>query len=178
MSKYDVPFLKIPSAMLTNHELLDAAARTKLPIILSTGMSTLEELDKAVNVLDAISSQYALLHCNSSYPAKLSELNLRMIPFMMERYKCVVGYSGHEYGLDSTTMAVVLGAKLIERHVTLDHTMWGTDHASSVEIQGMDKLYKQVRSVKDVLGDAVKRVYDSEQEVISRLRGAQHRSEG
>jgi N-acetylneuraminate synthase len=169
--QYKLPFLKVPSAHLMNLVLLEKMARTGIPVILSTGMSTLEELDQAVAVLKEYASQYVLLHCNSSYPAKLDELNLKMIPFLKERYKCVVGYSGHEYGLDSTTVAVAMGAQVIERHITLDHAMWGTDHSSSVEIQGMDKLYKQIMSVSKILGEGVKKVYDSEQAVKAKLRG-------
>jgi len=169
--QYKLPFLKVPSAHLMNLVLLEKMARTGIPVILSTGMSTLDELDQAVAVLKENSSQYVLMHCNSSYPAKMEELNLKMIPFLKERYKCVVGYSGHEYGLDSTTVAVALGAQVVERHITLDHSMWGTDHSSSVEIQGMDKLYKQIMSVSKILGDGMKKVYDSEHAVRAKLRG-------
>jgi N-acetylneuraminate synthase len=169
--QYQLPFLKVPSAHLMNLALLEKMARTGIPVILSTGMSTLDELDQAVAVLKEYASQYVLMHCNSSYPAKIDELNLKMIPFLKDRYKCVVGYSGHEYGLDSTTVAVAMGAQVVERHITLDHTMWGTDHSSSVEIQGMDKLYKQVMSVSRILGEGVKKVYDSEQAVKAKLRG-------
>ena len=90
---------------------------------------------------------------------------------MKNRYKCVVGYSGHEYGLDSTTVAVAMGAQVVERHITLDHSMWGTDQASSVEVQGMDKLYKQIMSAGKILGDGVKKVSESEQAVRAKLRG-------
>jgi N-acetylneuraminate synthase len=168
--QYNLPFLKLPSALLTNMELLKEAACSGMPIVLSTGMSSIEEIDTAVELLAKWASQFVLLHCNSSYPAKPGELNLRVIPMLKERYNCPVGYSGHEYGLDSTTVAVSLGAMVIERHITLDHTMWGTDQSSSVEIQGMDKLYKQIRSVGLILGDGKKRVYESEKIVKSKLR--------
>lgn len=170
-ANYKLPFIKIPSAHLTNHDLIKQACLKKMTIILSTGMSTIEEIDKAVETMKKNGGRFVLMHCNSSYPAKMEELNLLMIPKLIERYKCVVGYSGHEYGLDSTTVAVSLGAKVVERHITLDHTMWGTDHLSSVEIQGMDKLYKQVSSVSKILGDGVKRVYESEKKVRDKLRG-------
>lgn len=169
--KYKVPFLKIPSAMLTNDELLVASAETGIPILLSTGMSTLEETDNAVNLLKKHANQYALLVCNSSYPANLNELNLRSIQKLKERYDCVIGYSGHEFGLDSTTIAVALGAQIVERHITLNHSMWGTDQSSSVEIQGMDKLAKQIRNVKFELGDGEKKVYESELFSRKKLRG-------
>lgn len=169
--QYDLPFIKIPSALLTNDELLRETAKSKRPVVLSTGMSTLEEIDGAVEILAKHASQYVLLHCNSSYPAKDDELNLKVIPLLKDRYKCTIGYSGHEYGLDPTTIAVSLGAQVIERHITLDHRMWGTDHCSSVEIQGMDKLYKQVSNVEKYLGNGVKSVSESELAVKQKLRG-------
>ncbi|MBI2100038.1 MAG: N-acetylneuraminate synthase family protein [Candidatus Vogelbacteria bacterium] len=167
----DLPFLKIPSALLTNDELLVKTAKTGIPVIVSTGMSTLKEIDHAVELLKKYASQFVVMHCNSSYPANLLELNLRMIPMLKKRYNCIVGYSGHEFGLDSTTVAVALGAQVVERHITLDHTMWGTDQSASVEPQGMDKLYKQIRTVAGMLGDGKKRVYDSELAVRKKLRG-------
>ena len=170
-AQYDLPYIKIPSAHLTHYDLLKEACMLDLPIVLSTGMSTWEEIDKAVAILEKEAPQYVLMHCNSSYPAKINELNLMMIPTLIERYKCVVGYSGHEYGLDSTTVAVSLGARVVERHITLDHTMWGTDHSSSVEVQGMDKLYKQIRSVSAILGDGEKRLFESEKDIRKKLRG-------
>jgi len=172
MMQYDLPFLKVPSAMITDLELVNEVARAGLPVILSTGMSTLEEIDDAVECVMRSASQLVLMHCNSSYPANVIELNLRCIPMYRDRYKCVVGYSGHEYGLDSTTVAAALGAMVIERHITLDRTMWGTDHGSSVEPQGMDKLYKQVRLLPQMLGDGVKRVYASEIPIRHKLRQA------
>lgn len=169
--QYKLPFLKVPSAHLTNYELLKECCQTKLPIVLSTGMSTLAEIDKAVHILEKNASQFVLMHCNSSYPAKLDELNLKIIPKLKERYGCTIGYSGHEYGLDSTTVAVSLGAMVVERHITLDHSMWGTDQCSSVEIQGMDKLYKQISSVTKILGDGNKHLYEDEKAIRLKLRG-------
>ena len=171
IKKYDIPFIKIPSAHLTNHKLLKASAQTGIPIVASTGMSTLKEVDEAVAVLKKHASQFVLMHCNSSYPSKLEELNLKVIPALKKRYKCPVGYSGHEYGLDSTSTAVALGASIVERHITIDRNMWGTDQASSVEPQGMDKLYKQIRSVQHYLGDGKKKVYESELSSRKKLRG-------
>ena len=169
--QFDLPFLKVPSAHLTNHKLLKQVCQAGLPVIISTGMSVLKEIDEAVKILKKHACQFVLMHCNSSYPAKLDELNLSMIPKLKERYKCIIGYSGHEYGLDSTTVAVALGAKVIERHITLDHTMWGTDHSSSVETQGMDKLFKQISSVYKIMGDGNKRLYEDEKAVKLKLRG-------
>jgi len=133
-------------------------------------MSTLDEMDHSVNLLEKYASQYVIMHTNSSYPAKNEELNLLMIPKLIERYNCIVGYSGHEFGLDSTTIAVSLGAMVVERHITLDHSMWGTDQKSSVEIQGMDKLYKQINAVPKYLGDGIKRIYESEMPIREKLR--------
>jgi N-acetylneuraminate synthase len=169
-TEYKIPFIKIPSAHLTHLDMLKQACLTKIPVIVSTGMSTIEEVDAAVEILGKYATQFVLMHCNSSYPAKMEELNLKAIPMLKNRYKCVVGYSGHEYGLDSTTVAVALGAQVIERHITLDHTLWGTDQVSSVEIQGMDKLYKQIGSVTKILGNGEKKLYDSEKKVREKLR--------
>lgn len=171
LQKYELPFLKIPSAHLTNNELIIETCKVGIPVVLSTGMSTLEEIDIAVNLLNKNAKQFVLLHTNSSYPAKNEELNLLLIPKLKERYDCLIGYSGHEYGLDSTTIAASLGAIVIERHITLDHKMWGTDQSSSVEVQGMDKLFKQINMVTSYLGDGEKKIYESELTVRKKLRG-------
>jgi len=172
MLKYDVPFIKIPSAKLTEFDLLNTASESGKPIILSTGMSTIEEIDEAVNILEKHSKgDYVLMHTNSAYPAPAEELNLLVIKYLKDRYKCVVGYSGHEYGLEPSVAATTLGAKIIERHITLDHNMWGSDHAVSLEVHAMDMLYKRIREVGKVLGDGVKRVTQNEKEMIKRLRG-------
>ncbi len=171
LQKFDVPFLKYPSCLLHDLEFLKIICETGKPVIISTGMSTQEEVDKAVEVCQKHASQFVVMVCNSSYPAAVHELNLNLIPVFKKRYNCVIGYSGHEFGLDSTTIACALGAQVIERHITLDHGMWGTDQKASVEIQGMDKLWKQVRQVKQVLGDGQKRVYESELGPRKKLRG-------
>ena len=168
--RYNLPFLKIPSAMLIHDELITAAAKSRVPIFLSTGMSTLEEIDHAVNILEKHATSYALMHCNSSYPARHDELNLECIPMMRERYQCTVGYSGHEYGLEPTIMACVLGARIIERHITLNHDLWGTDQKSSVEIHGLYMLYKRLKDVEIILGDGRKRVTENEIPVRKKLR--------
>jgi N-acetylneuraminate synthase len=169
---YDVPFIKIPSAKLTEHELVEAAARSGKPIFISTGMSTLEEIDGTVEVLKKYSGgNYVLFHTNSTYPAKLDELNLQMIITLKERYNCIVGYSGHEYELAPAMIAPVFGASVIERHVTLDHRMWGTDQAASLEVRGMDALEKRIRSVKLIVGDGVKTISEGEKKVRDKLRG-------
>lgn len=170
--EYHVPFIKIASASITNLEFVKRACVTGIPIILSTGMSTLEEVDSAVNVLNRYTDgNFALLHTNSTYPAKSEDLNLRAIPMMKERYGCVVGYSGHEYDINPTTIAAAVGAKIIERHITLDHNMWGTDQKSSLEIRGMDYVVRRIRDMENCLGDAKITVTDAEREVRKKLRG-------
>ena len=168
---YDVPFIKIPSAHITNRELLAETAKSNIPIIISTGMSTWEIIDDAVKILDDNNAQYAILHCNSTYPAPHGELNLNIIPIMKERYNCVVGYSGHEYDLDPSVVAVAMGAEIIERHITLDHNMWGTDHKSSLEIHAMDLLSKRIADIHGMLGGSEKIITESEKNVMKKLRG-------
>ena len=168
---YDVPFLKIPSAHITNMELLIETAKSKIPMIISTGMSTWEIVDSAVEILEKENTQYAILHCNSTYPAPINELNLKIIPAMKKRYNCIIGYSGHEYDLEPSALAVALGAKIIERHVTLNHEMWGTDHESSIEVNGMDSLAKRLKGISGILGNSDKVITDSEKAVMKKLRG-------
>lgn len=168
-----VPFVKIPSAKMTDIDLIGATIDAGFPVLVSTGMSTLEEIDKTVNFLHAKSSpeNFAIMHCNSSYPADPAELNLNCIPVYQERYGCTIGYSGHEFGLTGTVAAVALGAMIVERHVTLDRRMWGTDQSSSVEIAGMAKLHRQVDELWSMLGDGEKKLYDSEMPSRKKLRG-------
>ena len=168
---YDIPFIKIPSAHMTNSELIRAAAMTKKPLLVSTGMSTLEEVDECVEFLNKLGADFALMHANSAYPAPEDEINLNIIKMLAERYRCPIGYSGHEYGLEASVLAVALGAIIVERHVTLDHRMWGTDHKASLEIEGMEKLVRRVKSIKTVLGSADKKVTQSEVPMRIKLRG-------
>jgi N-acetylneuraminate synthase len=169
--QYDLKFLKIPSAMLTHKELLKEAAASGVPILLSSGMSTLEEIDAAVAIVSAKAKSYALLHCTSTYPAPPKELNLRVIPALRQRYGCTIGYSGHEHDLEPTVIAVALGAKIIERHITLDHSMWGTDQASSLEVHAMSLLRRRVANIEDMLGSSEKKVTESEMPIRKKLRG-------
>jgi len=171
ISKYDVPFIKIPSAKLTDKKLVTLACKTGKPVVVSTGMSILEEIDETVAILEKYASQYVLMHCNSSYPTPLDEINLKCIQTLKDRYQCIVGYSAHEYGLEPTVYATVLGASIIERHVTLDHNMWGTDQSSSLLVMGMDKLIKRVRNISIILGNGKKEVTKSEISIRKKLRG-------
>ena len=172
LQQYDVPFIKIPSAMITNEELMRAAAKTGKEVIFSTGMSNLDEVDQAVKWMREESADFALLHCNSTYPAPLEDLNLKCIQTLKERYDCEVGYSGHEFRLGTSVASVYLGATIVERHITLDRTMWGSDHLASVEPQGLIKLVKGIRELELALGDGHKRVTESELPVRKKLRGS------
>jgi N-acetylneuraminate synthase len=168
LEQYDLPWLKIPSAMLTEESLLRECAKTGKKIIFSVGMSNLDEIDRAVEILREEQAEFAMLHCNSTYPAPLEELNLKTLK---ERYNCEVGYSGHEFRIGTTVASVYLGATILERHITLDRTMWGSDHLASVEPQGLIKLVKGVRELETALGDGVKVVTEGELPVRKKLRG-------
>ncbi|MET0413943.1 MAG: N-acetylneuraminate synthase family protein [Polyangiaceae bacterium] len=168
MEDFAPPAYKLASASLTDDNLLKHHRRYKRPIILSTGMSTLAQIDHAVEVLGT--SDLILLHTTSAYPAKPTDLNLRMIPVLKERYKVPVGYSGHEIGLASSVAAVALGACMLERHITLDRAMWGTDQAASVEPQGFARLIRDVHGIEAALGDGKKRVTEDEAVVMKKLR--------
>ena len=169
--RYDVPFLKMPSALITNDELVSETAKTKIPMIISTGMSTIEEIDNAVNLIIKEGVNPVIMHCNSSYPTPKDELNLRVIETLKDRYNTTIGYSGHEEDLEATVIAVTLGAKVIERHITLSHDSWGTDQKSSLEVVGMDVLRKRCIEVDKMLGSNEKQVTKSEIEIRKKLRG-------
>jgi N-acetylneuraminate synthase len=168
MQRFKLPALKIASALLTDDPLLRLTRSMDKPIILSTGMSTTAEVDHAVKVLGK--KDLILLHSCSAYPAHYEELNLRVIPHMRDRYGVPIGYSGHETGIPSSVAAVVLGACCVERHITLDRAMWGTDHAASLEPNGITRLVRDIRLIEKSLGDGVKRVYESEIPVLNKLR--------
>jgi N-acetylneuraminate synthase len=171
LKQYDIPFIKIASASLTNHGLLVKACMTGKKIIISTGMSSENEIDSAVRVIqENTSKDFAILHCNSSYPAPMEELNLSCIKTLKEKYRCEVGYSGHEFRLGTSVAAVYLGATIIERHVTLDRTMWGSDHMASVEPQGLFKLVRGIRELETSYGDGKISVTETEKEVRKKLR--------
>lgn len=162
---------KIASASVTDDELLKRIRATGRPVMLSTGMSTMEQIRHAVTLLDP--DQLLIAHSTSTYPCTPRELNLRMVPQLEREFGVPVGYSGHEVGLQATVAAVALGACFVERHITLDRTMWGTDQAASVEPVGLVRLVRDIRVVEQALGDGVKRVYDSEIPVMKKLRRVQ-----
>ena len=170
LNQYNVPFIKLPSAMITDTELLKAACKTGKRIIISTGMSSESEVDNACSILKSNSKDFAVLHCNSTYPAPIEELNLSCIKTLKEKYNCEVGYSGHEFRLGTSVAAVYLGASIIERHVTLDRTMWGSDHMASVEPQGLFKLVSGIRELEKSYGDGIISVSESEKPVRDKLR--------
>ena len=160
---------KIASACLTDIPLLEAVRDTGKPVILSTGMSTMEQIDAAIEVLGT--DRLVLMHATSTYPMEPDEANLRMIPALRDRFPGVpVGYSGHERGLQISLAAVALGAVAVERHITLDRTMWGSDHAASLEPTGLQHLVRDIRIVEEALGDGVKRVFPGERAPMAKLR--------
>jgi N-acetylneuraminate synthase len=168
MKHFDLPCFKIASASLTDDNLLRHTRATGKPIILSTGMSTLAEVDHAVEVLGK--EDLILMHTCSTYPASYDELNLRAIPVLRERYQVPVGYSGHETGIPTSVAAVVLGSCCVERHITMDRAMWGSDQAASLEPNGISRLVRDIRLIEQSMGDGVKRVYEREIPIIKKLR--------
>lgn len=169
--QYDIPYIKVASASNGRDEMIAEAAKSGKPVILSTGMTTMEEVDHAVEVLEKYGKgDYILLHTNSAYPAPVQDLNLRMIQTLRERFDCLVGYSGHEANLEPTIAAVALGACVIERHVTLSHEMWGSDQKASLEVHAMDMLNKRINDVYVALGTGEKYLSESEAAQRKKLR--------
>lgn len=168
LEQFSPPCYKVASASLTDTPLLRKIKATGRPMILSTGMSTLEEIEAAVDLLGT--DKLLIAHSTSTYPCPPEELNLRMIQTLRERFDCPIGYSGHEVGLQTTFAAVTLGASFVERHITLDRAMWGSDQAASVEPSGVIRLVRDIRVIERALGDGQKRVYDSELKARDRLR--------
>ena len=169
IERFNPPAHKLPSALLTDLELLRAYRATGKPLIVSTGMSTLNEIKAALEIIGE--ENLILCHTTSSYPCPPEELNLRMIQTLRDMtIICPIGYSGHEVGLVPSAVAVAMGACLVERHITLDRAMWGSDQSASVEPQGLASLVKYIRVTERSLGDGVKRVYDSELSSLSKLR--------
>ena len=169
MEKFDTPAYKVPSASLTDHNLLKYVRQTGKPIIISTGMSTMEQIHKGVNAVGE--DNLVIMHCTSTYPCEPEELNLKMIETLRNEFpKNPIGYSGHEVGLVPSAVAIALGACSVERHMTLDRAMWGSDQAASVEPGGFERLVKYIRVTEAGMGDGVKRVYESEKGSMKKLR--------
>jgi N-acetylneuraminate synthase len=168
IDQFDPPCYKIASASLTDDRLLCHTRSKGKPILLSTGMSTLEQIDHAVETLGT--TDLALLHTCSTYPSQYPELNLRVILTLRERYGVPVGYSGHETGLPSSVAAAALGACIVERHITTDRSLWGSDQAASLEPNGINRLVRDIRLVETSMGDGVKRIMPSEVPIMQKLR--------
>src|SRR5579863_4359534 len=168
LEQFHPPVYKVASACLTDDHLLRHIRATGKPMIVSTGMSTYAEIDHAVDVLGK--EDLVLMHATSTYPANYDELNLRAIPTMKERYGVPVGYSGHETGIPTSVCAVALGACCVERHITMDRAMWGSDQAASLEPNGITRLVRDIRLWEMAKGDGIKRVYEREVPIIKKLR--------
>ncbi len=172
LCQYDLKYNKIASAMLTNSELLKTVAKEKKHTFISTGMSTMEEIGDAVNIFREHNCPFELMHANSSYPMKIEEANLLCIPMLKKEFGCNVGYSGHEISAYRVSLiAVTLGATSLERHITLDRTMYGSDQAASLEPAGLERMVRDIQGVEAIMGDGEKRVWDSEIPVKKKLRG-------
>lgn len=171
LQQYNLKYNKVASAMLVQEELLRMIAQEKKHTFISTGMSTYEEIDKAVEIFRENNCPFELMHCNSTYPMKNEDANLRMINSLRERYGCDVGYSGHEVGRVVSQTAVALGATSIERHITLDRAMYGSDQAASLEAEDFQKLVKAIRVIESSLGTGEKFLSPEEEKVRKKLRG-------
>ena len=171
LEKFNPVCYKIPSASLTDSSLLLHLRKTGRPLILSTGMSTMEQIKAAVKLIGE--ENLVITHATSTYPCDPHELNLAMIPTLRSEFACPIGYSGHEVGLVTSAVAVGLGACMVERHITLDRSMWGSDQSASVEPGGFEKLVKYIRVTEQAVGDGVKRIYDSEVSSLKKLRRVQ-----
>lgn len=170
LMKFDVPFIKVPSALMTNETFLKKVRYTKLPVILSSGMCTLGMVDNAIDILgkDRI---YAILHCTSTYPSAPDEINAKIIPIMKELYpKFKIGFSNHYPGLHAMELAVAYGAEMIEFHGTLNRTMPGSDQAASIEPKGVFELMDRIMLTEQMKGDGIKKIYDSEKPIMAKLR--------
>lgn len=170
LKKYNCKYNKIASAMLTNKELLEMVAGEKKHTFISTGMSTMEEIVKAADIFRKKNCPFELMHSNSTYPMPDEEANLKVIVTLREKFKCNVGYSGHEVGIITTCASIAYGATSIERHITLDRAMYGSDQAASIEIMGFYRLVSYVRTIETAMGDGVKRVTESEENIKKKLR--------
>ena len=168
MEQFNPPCHKIPSAMITDYMLLKAFGGTERPLIMSTGMSTMGEVQHTVKQLGQ--GNLALLHCNSQYPCPTADLNLNVITTFRETFQCPIGYSGHEVEIYPTMLAVALGACIVERHITLDKALWGSDQSCSLEVDELKELCRQIRRIEGVLGDGIKRLHPGERQALKKLR--------
>lgn len=172
LQQYDLSFNKVASALLTHDDLLEVIAQEGKLTYISTGMSTLEQVDHAVEIFEKHKCPYTVMHCTSTYPTAIEESNIKCIGTLRSRYKGSrgIGYSGHEKGMVPTLLAVANGATVVERHITLDRTMYGSDQSASLEPAGIHRLCRDAREVDIILGDGEKKVYASEEPIIQKLR--------
>jgi N-acetylneuraminate synthase len=170
LKKYDLQYNKIASAMLTDKEVLEAVAAEKKYTFISTGMSDLNQIQKAVDIFRKNDCPFELMHCNSTYPMMVDDANLLVMPELKEIFNCDVGYSGHESGIVVSCAAVAMGASSIERHITLSRSMYGSDQSASLEIAGLKKLVQYIRAIERSFGSSTKVVSESEEKVASQLR--------
>lgn len=170
LRQYKLHYNKIASTMITNISFIEKVAQEKKHTFISTGMSTYKEIDKAVEIFQNYSCPFTLMHCVSTYPSEDDECNILMVKTLKERYNCDVGYSGHERGLIPSILAVAYGARVLERHITLDRTMYGSDQAASLEHRGLELLIRDARAVSAMLGDGVKQISEKEQSIAKKLR--------
>lgn len=168
IDQFNPPCYKIASASLTDNNLLKHTKSKGKPILLSTGMSTQEQIQHAVDILGE--DNLVIFHCTSTYPSNNNEINLKVIPALKEKYNCPVGFSGHERGITPSVLAAAFGASSVERHITMDRTMWGSDHAASLEPTGLHKLVRDIRQIPLLMGDGIKKVYENEKPIIEKLR--------
>jgi N-acetylneuraminate synthase len=170
MEQFNPPAYKIASASVTDLELIGYTASTGKPILLSTGMSRLDQIDAAVDLITSRGNPLVVLHCVSTYPSENQHLNLRCIPMLRQRYAVPIGYSGHEHGIATSVAAVAMGACIVERHITLDRAMWGSDQAASLEPAGFTRLVRDIRAVEAAMGSGQKSVLPEEEAISAKLR--------
>ena len=170
LKQYKLKYNKVASAMLTDRVLLETIAEEGKHTFISTGMSTLEQIAKATQIFVGAECPFELMHCNSSYPMAVEDANLKMIEVLRDKFDCKVGYSGHEVGIIITCAAATLGASSIERHITLDRAMYGSDQSASLEVGGLHKLVSYIREIEKSFGDGIKRVTEKEKQAASKLR--------
>jgi len=170
LRQFDLNYNKVASAMLTNRKLLEAIAEEGRHTFISTGMSTIGQIEKAVNIFRSAKCPFELMHCCSTYPMAVGDANLRTMKTLRNTFNCNVGYSGHETGLVVSCVAAALGATSIERHITLDRSMYGSDQSASVELDGLKKLVKYIRAAEEALGSSEKQVTEKEKEIAQKLR--------
>ena len=170
MKRYNFDYHKVASAMITNYPLLNAIAKTKIKTIISTGMSSDKDVEKAVKIFRKHKCKFSLLHCVSTYPASEQDLNLNCINSLKKKYKCEIGYSGHETSVSPTILAYIMGATIIERHITLDRSMWGTDQSASLSEEGIRNLSKTINKLPKMLGKGKKKFLKEEKKIAEKLR--------